>query len=376
MSYGNYPDLRGVSKILVIKMRHHGDVLLTSPLFSVLKKALPEAAIDAYIYEDTLPMLEGHPGIHSFFLYDRKWKKLSFFKKIGKELALLLKLRKEKYDLVINLTEGDRGAIAAKFCQSRYRVGFDPKGKGLFGKKSLYTHLVKDAGKPRHTVEKQLDVLRCIGIFPRPEERDLTLVIGDAPKASVLKKLEAAGITPSKYVVIHPVSRWRFKCPPVSFMADLIKELHAKGETIVLTASPDKEELLMIEEIRRLSEGIPLHDFGGKTTLKELSALIASAKCLITVDSVPLHIASATKTPVVVLFGPTSEINWGPWMHPGARVVAQNLPCRPCFMDGCAGSKMSDCLYTLRVEKVLEAFDAITGAPKTCLQNLLAAFCK
>ena len=67
-TYGNYPDLQKIKKILVVKMRHHGDVLLTSPVFSLLKQYLPQADIDDFIYEDTLPMLEEHPTIQSFIL--------------------------------------------------------------------------------------------------------------------------------------------------------------------------------------------------------------------------------------------------------------------------------------------------------------------
>src|SRR5690349_16119300 len=105
MTYGNYPDLNLVKRALVIKMRHHGDVLLTSPLFSNLKKAIPHAQIDAFIYKDTLPMLDGHPGIADYLLYDRNWKKLSIFKKTLKEAGLLKEIRARRYDLVINLTE-------------------------------------------------------------------------------------------------------------------------------------------------------------------------------------------------------------------------------------------------------------------------------
>src|SRR3569832_133150 len=113
MSYGNYPPLAAVKKVLVVKLRHHGDVLLTSPVFSFLKTKLPHATIDGLIYQETAPMLEGHSAINKLHLYDKKWKKFSFFKRWKEEIALLLRIRKEKYDLVINLTEVDRGAIAA-----------------------------------------------------------------------------------------------------------------------------------------------------------------------------------------------------------------------------------------------------------------------
>jgi len=152
MTYGNYPDLTGVKKILVIKLRHHGDVLLTSPLFSYLKKSLPDVRIDVLLYKETLPMLEGHPDISAFLLYDKKWKQLSFLGKLCKEIALFRTIRRHQYDCIINLTEGDRGAIAARLSGSRIRVGFDPEGKGMRGKRSCYTHIVKIVPTPRHTV--------------------------------------------------------------------------------------------------------------------------------------------------------------------------------------------------------------------------------
>lgn len=359
MTYGNYPDLKNVKKILVIKLRHHGDVLLTSPVFSHLKKAMPDAQIDAFLYKDTLPMLEGHPDIFQFFLYDRNWKKGSLFSRIKKEISLLLQIRKERYDLVINLTEGDRGAIAALVSGSRYKIGFDRGGKRVLGRKKLYTHNVKHCPTPRHTVEKQLDVLRCMGLFPKKEERDLVFHIPQNAYQSVREMLNKVSLEEKEYIVIHPVSRWMFKCLPANAIGALIHELVLKGKSVVLTSGPDKQERAMIEDVLSHSPKENVIDLGGKTSLKELGALISLSEMLICVDSVPLHMASALKTPVVALFGPTSEINWGPWMHPKAIIVAQKMSCRPCFKDGCAGSKMSDCLHTMPLSSILSAVDKL-----------------
>lgn len=360
MTYGNYPDLKKVKKILVIKLRYHGDVLLTSPVFSHLRKALPEACIDAYIYKDTLPMLEGHPNIFQYFLYDRNWKKESLFSRIKKELSLLIKIRKERYDLVINLTEGDRGAIAALVSGSRYKIGFDRGKKRVLGRKKLYTHTVKNTPTPRHTVEKQLDVLRCMGLFPKKEERDLFFHIPSEAYRKARELLSQASFKEKDYIVIHAVSRWMFKCLPPEAMGALIHELVLKGKSIVLTSGPDSQERDMVKAILSYSPKEGVVDLGGKTTLKELGALTHLSEMLICVDSVPLHMASALKTPVVALFGPTSELNWGPWMHPKAIVVAQNMPCRPCFKDGCAGSKMSDCLHTMPLGSIVSAVEKMT----------------
>lgn len=351
MTYGNYPDLSMVEKILVVKMRHHGDVLLTSPVFSNLKRAAPHAAIDAFLYADTLPMLEGHPDISDFLLYDRGWKKLSFLAKLSKELTLLKQIRKNRYDMVINLTEGDRGALAAKISGARLRIGID--------KRSCYTHVAKNCPHPRHTVERQLDVLRHIGIFPDPQERDLYLHIPPSATQSIQQMLKKHEMQPGEYIVIHPVSRWRFKCLSTLQMARLITTLHGMDKKIVLTAGPDAQERLMIDEILSLAPNVPILNLAGKISLKELGAVIALSQTLICVDSVPLHIASAVKTPVVVLFGPTSEKNWGPWMHPRSRVVTQNFSCRPCYQDGCGGGKMSDCLFTLPEKMILKALKEV-----------------
>jgi len=362
MAYGNYPDLKNVKRVLVIKMRHHGDVLLTSPLFSQLKKQIPQAEIDAFLYADTLPMLEGHPAICDFLLYDKRWKKRAFLYKMSKEIALFLKIRRKKYDLVINLTEGDRGAIAARISGSPIRVGFDPQGQGMRGKKKFYTHLVKNCPHPRHTVERQLDVLRRIGIFPEPPERDLFLHIPASALDRVLDLLKKEELHPHNYIVIHPVSRWRFKTLSVQQMAEIVRLLHVRNEQIVFTAGPDPEELAMIEQILALVPHVPILNTAGKLTLKELSAMITHAKALLCVDSVPLHIASAVKTPVVALFGPTSEINWGPWMHPRASVLTSAHSCRPCYQDGCGGSKKSDCLLSLSPARIVQELENVLSS--------------
>lgn len=354
MPYGDYPDLTRVKRVLVIKLRHHGDVLLTTPVFSALSRALPEALIDAYIYRDTMPILEGHPAISGYRFYDKAWKSLSLPARFVNEMRLLMQIRRVRYDLVINLTEGDRGAIAAWISGACYRAGWDAQGQGLRLKNKMYTHIVKRARLPRHMAEQNLDAVRRIGIFPKPEERELTFHIPEAASFSVRHLLEQANVSPGEFVLIHPTSRWLFKCWPVARVAELVCELHARGQRIVLSSAPDARELAMIDDIARLCPDVPLLNLGGRLSLKELGALINASRCLICVDSLPLHLASALKIPVVGLFGPSSDVAWGPWNNPGGRVVTQGVSCRPCNLDGCGGSKVSDCLATLPVAVVLE----------------------
>lgn len=300
-------------------------------------------------------MLAGHPAINDFLLYDKSWKKLSLPMRLLQETKLLQRIRKGNYDLVINLTEGDRGALAAKVSKARYTVGFDAEGSGMKGKNKCYTHVVRICHKPRHTVERHLDVLRCLGISIPENERDIFFHIPQECKTKI------ATLVPNDYTLIHPVSRWLFKALPTKTIANLIKELHAQGKNIVLSSSPDPQELAMCEEILVQTKEIPICNLAGKTSLKELGALIEQAELLITVDSLPLHLSSALKTPVVAIFGPTSDETWAPWCNPNSRIVTKSMPCRPCYMPGCGGSGRSDCLETLELSKILNAVKQLTS---------------
>lgn len=332
-------------RILVIKLRHLGDVLLSSPVFMNLQNTFPDAYIDAYIWSEAEPMLLGHPTITGFLLYDRKWKKYSWWKRVKKEFDILRRIRKNRYDLVVNLTEGDRGAIAALVSGAKRRVGFDPGKK--FTRK-FFTDLVKICPTPRHTVERDLDALRKIGIFPNPAQRQLFFHV---PQESLDIARNWTGDVP--YIVMQASARWRFKCPPPQLMATILNQL---GKKVVLTGTSSEWEF--VQKIADLTECEVLN-LAGKTTLKEMGALLQRSEGLITVDSVALHMASALKIPVVALFGPTSEENWGPWMHPKAEVVFQKISCRPCRLDGCGGSKMSDCLWTLSPKEIIERCERV-----------------
>ena len=99
-----------------------------------------------------------------------------------------------------------------------------------------------------------------------------------------------------------------------------------------------------------------LVDLTGALDLRELAALTRDARAFIGVDSAPMHIAAAMGTPVVALFGPSGELEWGPWGVANRVVTSVEHPCRPCGNDGCGGGKVSECLTTLPVAQARAAF--------------------
>ena len=350
-------DLQGIGRVLVTKLRHHGDVLLASPVFSVLKNHAPHLEVDALVYADTAAMLTGNPAISRVFCVDRSWKSMGLASQAGEEWGLLRQLRSRNYDLLIHLSEHPRGAWLARLLGPRHGVAADYPRVRAWWKKS-FSHLspLPKNGR-RHMVEQNLDLLRRIGLQPGESERKLCFVPGDEAERDVARMLGGLRLAPQGYVHLHPASRWQFKCWPAGKTADLIDKLQALGERVLVTAAPDAEELDLIARIRALA-ATPFADLSGKLTLKQLGAVSRNASLFIGVDSAPMHIASAMQTPVVALFGPSGEFNWGPWQVPH-RVLASSHPCRPCGNDGCGGGKLSECLSVLHVSEVLQAVHSL-----------------
>ncbi len=330
-----------IARALVIMLRHHGDVLLASPVLAALKAQAPRVEIDALVYDDTAPMLEGHPALAQLHVVGRGWKEEGLLSRIGLERQLYAALRARGYDLLLHLTEQPRGAWLARALGARYSVAPVVPDRGAFWTGS-FTHLYALARNGRrHKVEANLDALRLIGLQPSMEERRLQFVPGAAAEASVAALLAAKGLAAHSYVHIHPASRWSFKCWTAEGNAELIDRL-APAHRVVLTAAPEQAEMSLMEKILSKTKSSPVN-ISGKLSVKELGALTAKARLFVGVDSMPMHLAAAMGTPAVALFGPSGEQEWRPW-RVAHRIVASGHACRPCGNDGCGGGKISECL--------------------------------
>ena len=347
-------------RVLVIKLRHIGDVLLTAPIFSTMAAQAPHLEADGLVYQDTAAMLEGHPGVAQLHTIDRGWKRLGPWSHLQREAALVRTLRARRYDLVIHLTEHWRGAWLTRILRPRYSVAPAGDYGRVFDR--CFTHRYRvPPGNRRHTVEVHLDSLRRLGMYPcEGEARRLSFAEGAAAEARISALMSERGLATRGFIVVHPASRWPFKCWPVPHMARLIEGLQARGHPIVLTCGPDRDELVInrsvIDQLRQ-----PVIDLGGTLSLKELGALIRRARLFFGVDSAPMHMAAAVGTPTVALFGPSGDVEWGPWQVPH-RVLTSNHPCRPCGFDGCGGGKRSECLHLVDPGRALAAVDDLLTA--------------
>ncbi|KAB7692150.1 putative lipopolysaccharide heptosyltransferase III [Plesiomonas shigelloides] len=338
------------NKFLITKFRNHGDVLTTTPIFKTIKEYDPNATVDCLIFSDSIEMVSGNDYIDNIFTINRNEKNI--IKKIIANIKLTIKLKENNYTHLIHTTESMRGLWIKFFCSIPHAVTFNnnKRDKLFFWRRSFQS--IPNI-KNRHVVDKHLDLLRSIGIKPTSISKKMSLKT-DNNFDDLITYLDI-GIEKNDYILIHPTSRWMFKCWPAESFAKLIDKIAAHGKKIVVSSSPDEKELKFIAEIEKQTN-LSFINISGKTSLKQLSELINHASMLITVDSVPMHIASAVNTPVIAIFGPSGENEWGPWMVDNIVIKSEQHPCRPCGKDGCGRSKVSDCLTEISVQTVLNAY--------------------
>jgi heptosyltransferase-3 len=352
-------DFSRVRRVLVVKLRFHGDVLLATPVFSALKRCHPHLEVDALVYQETLEMLSFHPDIAQIHCIDRAWKQRGIFGNLRAEIGLLQRLRERRYDLLIHLTEHWRGPVLKRALGISLAVTerYARRERSRFWQHS-FTHHYASPRNPRHKVESHLDALRRIGIYADPKGRALRLVPGPQAEGSARTKLARLGLADRSFVLIHPTSRFFHKCWTVEGMAQLIDRLQPRVP-VLLTAAPSAAELAMVEAIRARARTAPA-SLAGQLDLKELAYCIGAARLFVGVDSAPMHMAAAMQTPVVALFGPTSQAVWGPWQVPH-RIVSTRPSCQPCHLRGCGEGHVSDCILAIEEAAVLQACHSLLG---------------
>jgi heptosyltransferase-3 len=363
--------------ILVVKSRHIGDVLLTGPLCSALKRRWPGARVTALVKPGTEAMLRGHTDVDEVLCFPEGAGGVGG---LMRNARFLWGLRQRDFDLALNTTEGDRGLIALKATGAPLRAGIISPHRDTPLARVLTHPLTPRPGR-LHTVQRNLELLDALPggpVTPAPAHVALRFDAADAATARTM--LDPADTRP--LAVIHAVSRWTFKTLPAATVAAAVDRLHALGAQVLLTAGPGLDETLRVREIAGRC-ATPPRDLAGRLGLKQLAALLAHARLFIGVDSAPMHMAAALDVPVVAVFGPSGAFDWGPWPngyagpgspYPGTRgpqrsgphwVLQDSRDCVPCGKAGCHDSRRSACLEELPaaqlVQTVTEAWQQAGG---------------
>lgn len=354
-------------KILVIKFRHIGDVLLTTPLLDALRQNYPDATIDFACNKGTESMLELNPNINKIHVYDReKAKTGNFFERLFVEFKFIRSIKKEKYDIAIQTTSGDRGVIIAKYAKIKRIVAFLGKNKAV---KKMITDpiILPNLNRPLHVIEQNMAILNTLGL-KMPDKKCVNIYYPN----SILSDIAL----PDKFIHFHFTSRWMFKCVNDEIMAEIIDFCQINiGIQAVITADKNEAEISKVLSVLSICKSIPIN-LSGKLSLKQVAALSDKASLFIGVDTAIMHIAAALNTPVIAFFGPSGAFEWGPWDNDVCQneytkrngiqsmgrhtVIQHNMDCVPCGKDGCNGTKVSDCLMNFDLDIVKEKIKLIS----------------
>lgn len=333
-------------RVLVIKLKQPGDVLVSTPVIGAIHEAWPGAQVSLLVPRGTEDMVVDHPGVHRVFVLDRRGTSW------GELWRLLRELRRERFELALELSGGDRGAFFAWASGARERVGFARPRQPFWQRFGLFTRLLPRPSVEMHLVEQNLEALRALGA--KPHNPRLAFYWSDEVEAKVGGLLAEFGLTAKIFAVVHPGAGWRFKCWTPAGYARVIEALEEEwGLPVVVTGSQAPLEQELLRDILAQCRIRP-RNLVGRLTFKELGAIITKARLFFGADSAPMHLAAAVGTPAVALFGPSGDFNWGPWGE-GHLVIKKGWDCQPCGRDGCEGSKISRCLTDLTPEEVLKA---------------------
>lgn len=302
-------------RILIIKLRHHGDVLLATPVADALKKHFPDCETDMLVYEETADMVRGNAQISQVFTIDRRWKKQGLAAQLRHETDLFKRLKARGYDWAFNLSDQWRGGFIAKFCATA-ACALEPAKRAGALWRWLHDFTRPELGSDVHMVRNHLNVLAPLLSEAQTAGARVVMGIGGSARSSMREKLEAQGWRGEPYVLMHPGSRWFFKCWENGRYAAVAQLLLNHGVNVVFTGAPNEAEQEVLADITgRLKT--PAHakvwNLGGQLNLRELAAAIDGAQLFIGVDSVPMHMAAALDRPQVALFGASWVSRWRPY---------------------------------------------------------------
>ena len=343
-------------KVLLVRLRLIGDVVFTTPLIRALRRHLPDAHLTYLVEPPAAPVLQANPHLDALVIAPKRRGAA----RLRDDLTIARRLRRERFDVAIDLHGGPRGAWFAWASGAPMRIGY-----AIAGRSWMYTHVVPRAADlaPRHSVRNQFDLLAPLGIDRcDPESEPVEMADDPAARDRVQRRLRELGIAPGhQLAVIHVSAGNAFRRWPAESFAELATALvcrDANRRVILLSGPSDRAAAEAVAQVARGRLGSAAHAIvAGEFDLAETRALAARAAVYIGGDSGPVHIAATTTTPIVQLLGPTLPERSMPWRSPAYVAEAVDvgpLPCRPCHQRRCEPGDFR-CLTGITPERVVAA---------------------
>lgn len=357
-------NLKGNEKILIIKPSAFGDILHALPLLDRIKTVYPEISVSWVASLAYTDMLTENKLIDKLFIFDRKkWgRKRNILKTLRESKKFILDIRKEQFDIVIDLQGLLRSGVITFLSGAPIKIGLSDSREGS---RFFYNRIVTVHDKKRHAVDRYLkvfDLLDNHGNKPRGVSFPVCCT-EEADKFADNFFADNKIYPQDKVIALNPNARWESKCwnsEKFSELADLIA-CQFGAKVIFIGGPSDKPS---VEKIIFNTKSRPFN-LAGKTGLLELASLLKRVDCLVTNDSGPMHLAVAVHTPVIALFGPTDPVKTGPYGK-GNEVIRKDIECSFCFKRVCPTKK---CMALISVEEVLDNIKKVLFKPQNDKKN-------
>jgi predicted lipopolysaccharide heptosyltransferase III len=341
-----------MQRILIIKLRYIGDVLLATPTIRSIKAACPDVRITMMVNRGTEDVLFGNQDLDEVIVLDK-----------GSLLAqgqFIAGLRRRGFDTVIDLTDGDRSAFLSWISGAPVRIGFndEQRWRGRY-----YTQIVPSVPGARHRIERDLEVLKPLGIQAGSKDPQLWLTPVEEKRADEL--LDQLGVRQSQSkVILQPGARYWFKAWPADRYAELADRLTSQYGCQVLIGGSD-QDIDLAQQIQQMAKHSPII-MAGRTTIKQFAAIARKSALFVGSDSGAMHIASAVGTPVVALFGPSNPHEWGP-RGGSVEVLYKEIDCRSCFHPTCERGEQN-CMRLISIDEVTLAAAGLMGRDQLAIR--------
>jgi len=319
-----------IKKILIIKPRGIGDIVLSTTVLDNLNSYFPAAEIHYLVEEFAKQSVENNPLV----------KKIHTMQKTEFSYFVSRRIRKEKYDLIIDLWSNPRSAQITFLSGAKYRLGYSYRGR-------RYAYNIKaNAGRGDvHSAEHNLELLKAIDV--PITSKNIHYYINKNSQEKADRFIKSLKLINKNIIGIIPSGGWESKrCDAVKWI-EICKELINKLDVslLLLWGPGDERDAEKIKS--ELQDEITI---APETDVDEMAALINNCDVVIANDSGPMHIAAALNIPTLGLFGPTDPKKHGPYSDNSTYIIKDDLDCIICNKLVCPFNH--ECMLSISNEMV------------------------
>lgn len=335
-----------IRKILIRSTNWIGDAVMTTPALGMVRETFPHAEILVAANPIVAELFRFHPYCDGVLVFDKK----KDHKGIQGFFRFCRNLRQEKFDLAILFQNAVEAAVMTRLAKIPIRAGYRTDGRGF-----LLSHGVPvgEAERRLHHTDYYRHMVQALGIDGG--DGSLRLACTEEEISWAETKLQKG-----RWIAINPgaafgsAKRWfpdRF-----AVVANVLAE--ERNARIVLIGGPD--EIGVGREIETFMRA-PVLNLIGKTSVREMMAILSRCRLVVTNDSGPMHVAAAFGIPITAVFGPTDHTTTGPLIS-SCRIVRKETECAPCLLRRCPTDHR--CMKSVTAEDVLEAGRSLLGEKK------------